>query len=245
MSKARVWVVTLCHVDIHVLDASLNEFYATTKYDEFYTHILVDHHWPINTWQHRHDLLYLAERYRCKVMTPYENVGGAGGLNWAMQNLPWKEGDLLLGYDPDSFPKNKNWVTAMADVLKDPKYGGISLKINADLFTKEWDREVVNYSHRVMRPAKGGIEMFNVSMWDMEVIDEIGGFHDIKYYGGVETPLLSKFNRHGFKHGYLEDYTEDLRPVEPHPEYIKWKSAHVKGDFNGNFCDWVEQKQIM
>lgn len=235
----KIWIVTLTHMDINLLTASLEQTYSTVSRGEFHEHVLVDHHWPICPWIHRRELLMLAERFGCKLITPYENMGGAGGYNWAVSQIPMADDDVFVGIDGDSFPASHGFITAMQKVISDSRYGAVSLKINADLNTKVWEYETIN-GETVMRPAGGGIEMINVTMWKVGMFRSIGGFKGLPFYGGVEIPIFTRMHQMGLRHGYLRDYSEDLKTIQPHPEYSAWKAAHVAGTFPGNFCDWVK-----
>lgn len=239
----KTWLVTLTHIDIDLLTASLQQVYKTVVRSEFHEHILVDHHWPIYPWIHRRELLGLAERFGCKVIAPYQNLGGAGGINWAIANTPMADEDIFIGIDSDSFPVRPGWVTAMRDVLMTPKYAAVSLKLNIELNTKVWDMEIVN-GHDVVTPCANGIDMINVTGWKVGVFRAIGGFEGLPFYGGIEIPYFLKMRVLGYRHGYLRDFSEDMKPFEPHPEYRAWKAAHVSGEFPRNFCDWAASRGL-
>lgn len=241
---SRAWLVTLTHIDIPLLEQSLEQIRLTTARREYEKHVLVDHHWPIAPWIHRRELLGLAERFDCKLITPYENMGGARGINWAIANIPMHDSDIFIGVDADSFPQTPGWVTAMKTVLSDSVYGSVSLRLNIDLNTKVWDEENV-HGLRVMRPCANGIDMINVTGWRVGAFRKVGGFTGgLPFYGGVEIPVFLELRAAGWRHGYLKDFHENMKPFEPHEEYRKWKAAHVAGTFPGNFCEWVKEKGI-
>lgn len=239
----KVWTTTLAYLDLLVLGTALNQYQATTK-PVHYQHILLDHHWPIHRWQHRRKILELAENYKCKVMSPYENLGAHGGNNWLLQNIPMDNEDIMICYDADSNPQTVLWDVMLQAAMEDLSYAAVSLTINADLLTKDWIHETTTSGINVKRP-KNGIEMMNVTAFRVGFLRAIGGFSGPrKYYGFIEGRLFERMRAMGLKHGYLVDAYENLKPIEPHPQYQEWKRNHVMGTFPGNFDQWAKEKGL-
>ncbi len=238
----KLWVITLAHVDAPILESSLAAYYATADRIH-HAHILLDHHWPINYWAHRKRILELGEQYDCKVMAPYENMGSHNGYNWTFGCLRIADEDYILTYDSDSMPVTKGWDSAMVKVLDtDPKFAAVSLSINADLACKNWAEEDVG-GIVVKHPAEG-IEMINVTMWRFSFIKQVGGIGGSNFYGYTEHAMFQPMAELGLKHGYLRDYSENPRPVEPHPVYLEWKREHVAFRFTGNFDAYCRMKGL-
>lgn len=239
----KVWVTTLAYLDFPVLEVALDQ-YKKTAILEHSEHILVDHHWPINYWWFRHRLLDTAMYFKCKVVSPYENLGGHGGNNWLLKNLPMSDNDLMICYDADSNPQTIGWDAMLATAMEDKAYAAVSLTINADLLTKDWVHEVTSSGIEVKRP-RHGIEMMNITGFRVGFLRAIGGFQSPrKFYGFVEGHLFKKMNEMGLKHGYLVDAFENLKQIEPHPQYQEWKRNHVMGTFPGNFDQWAKEKGL-
>jgi hypothetical protein len=239
----KVWVTTLAYLDLPVLEMALEQ-YAKTAVPVKGEYILLDHHWPLNYWKHRHRLLELAEKYNCRVMSPYENLGGHGGNNWLIQNLPVRNEDLIITYDADSNPQTVGWNAMLVKAMEDPSYAAISLTINADLLTKDWVTEETTSGVAVKRP-RNGIEMMNITAFRASFLRLIGGFKGPRrFYGFVEGHLHQSMQAMGLKHGYLVDAYENLKPIEPHPQYQEWKRNHVTGTFPGNFDQWAKEKGL-
>lgn len=235
----RVWAITLTHVDLPLLEYSLGKFYETINRSFLHKHVLVDHHWPLDYWNHRRSVLHLAEKYGCSVIAPYQNMGAHGGYNWAMSQIHGLvDDDLILGYDADSNPQVQDWNRAMVEVLEDKQYAAVSLSINADLNTKSWEDETVN-GVIVKRPAHGCIEMFNVTMWRLKFLQSTQGLRaNSIHYGLVEGPMFYAMREQGLKHGYLKNFHEDLKPFEPDARYQLWKNAHLCG-YKWNFDQYL------
>lgn len=238
----KTWVVTLTHTDLSLLESSLKSFYETATGG--YEHILLDHHWPIDYWAHRHAILRLAEKYGCKVMSNYENVGGHGGLNWVMRNLPLADDDLVMNFDGDSFPVNPGWDVAMTKAMSDHRFGYVSLFIDVDLNCKHWPEEPSTSGIKMVR-AGTGIEMINISMFRYSFLKEVGLLQaQYKYYGQVEAPMMALLQQRGLKHGYLADFKEVGRAYHPNQVYTDWKRDHVSGIFPGNFREYYERSRL-
>lgn len=241
----KTWMITLTHLDIALLGASLERVYET-KTAPNVEHILLDHHWPIDYWKHRHAVLDLAEGLGCKVMSPYENLGGHGGLNWTLRNIPFADDDLLLGVDGDAYPATPGWDQALIDsMLGDAELGALSLFLPW-AGTKEWRELQSPAPHKIVTPASNGIEMINITCWRGHFLRKIGLFKaHYEYYGQVEIPMMQALRARGMQHGYLRDFVEDPRPFEPDARYVKWKHRHARvdseGTYLGNFNQYLEE----
>jgi hypothetical protein len=234
-------VITLTYLDLPLLEFSLERFYATSSLYQK-EHILIDHHWPLDYWNHRHGVLRLAEKYGCKVMSPYRNLGGHGGYNWAIKNLPIDPHDIVITYDGDSNPVSYGWDFALVSLLThDPAYAAASLFIDAELSTQDWMRYTTRAGLDVMKP-KVGIEMINVTAWRAQFIQQVQGIQgEHRFYGQIEAPMFELMKTHQKLHGYLADYKEVPRPFQPDARYQAWKDAHVRDYFRGNFDEWLRQ----
>ena len=236
----KTYIITLTYLDIPLLEYSLDRFYKTTELKDS-EHILIDHLWPIDHWNHRRGILNLAEHYGCKVMTPYKNMGGHGGFNWTLQNLPLQEDDIIITYDGDSNPQTPGWDVAMRNLLSlDPSYAWVSLWIDTELNTKNWVRRPTRTCYHIVKPAQG-IEMMNVTGWKYSFLKKVGLMKAAyQYYGQVESPMHQASEQLKLQWGYLRDYTEKPRPFDADARYQAWKAAHLSGAFKGNFDEYFK-----
>lgn len=249
----KTWIVSPCYMRLSIIEKSLAAFYETVdeKWETPYEHILLDHHWPLDYWDHRHQILRLAHVYGCRVMSPYKNLGGHGGFNWVCSQLPLGDNDLVLGFDPDSFPATKGWNNAMIRALRDDAgYAGVSLWIEADLYTKKWKDLPSSSGLRVVAPADRETEMINISIWRWSFLRRIQGYRSRNaFYGDVEVELTKSYKETGLRHGYLRDFKEVERltrlPDHGEPSYVEWKAAHVSGKFPGNYDAYLKERGLL
>lgn len=239
----KVWTITLAHCRPAVLEAGLERYYRTTQamrsngYDV--THVIVDHLYPIDHWSTRRRILELAGNYGCHVIAPFKNMGGHGGFNWAMQQLPIAPEDSIIGIDPDSNPLTAGWdVAALQALEQDPTLGAVSLMHSA-IALRPWNYE--------RQPATGiylatlaGPEMFNVTVWKSAFLRDTGGLLALlPLYGHVEVAMQRAAASRGWRMAYLRDFQEGMNDVAHDPEYNAWKAAAVAGD-NRNFDEYFK-----
>lgn len=238
----KLWTITLCHNPIEQISVGMHAYYSTTILPST-THILVDHHWPIDYWAHRRRLLELAEQYSCYLMTPYENLGGHEGYNWVLRNLPLENDDLVIGYDGDSYPITPKWDMAFLQVMEDPSLAACSLNLKYLDSLRPWKKTDDANGIEVVLPAGDNEnEMFNVTIWRYSFLKENGLFQALcPFYGHVEIPMQNLIRKKGFRHVYLKNYFEDHNPIPNNSDYVGWKDAHVRGKFLGNFKNWVQR----
>lgn len=241
----NVWKITLAYLDAPLLEASLKAHHEMSSPELGVQKVLVDHCWPINPWNHRRSILDLAEGYGYAVIAPFQNMGAHGGFNWAFRNLPIADDDLVIGADGDSIPTTPGWEAAIVKAMQDPRFGALSLFLDVPgLLTQEWAPIVTPFSDvQIVKPAHGGLEMFDVTIWRASFLKACGGIlAGSKYYGFVEGPTMNAMKTACLMHGYTRDYKEILRPFDADPRYQKWKAAHV-GGYQGNFDQWLKENE--
>lgn len=235
-----IWTFTLGHTDPATLRAALVRHRATTKLPT--THILLDHHWPMNYWDTRREILEMAEEFGCKLMAPFENMGGHGGYNWLIKNLPLSLEDFVITYDSDCNPITEGWDVAMQTVLQhDPKVGYVSTIHEAIYPNRRWNKEDIG---GVTCAVPTEFDMFNITMWRASFLIGTGGVKsdERKWYGYIEQGMAKRAKEYGLRHVYLHDFREHF-PVVANPEiYNEWKRAHAFYGFAGNFSDYLYSK---
>jgi hypothetical protein len=202
------------------------------------------HHYPIDQEANRTQLIDLAERYGYEVIEPQKNLGLHHGLNWAVRQIGIGEDDLLIGVDPGRSIETLGWDTALAAVAMDPKIGWAALSNHAS------PTEISQRPHKVEQI--NGVKvalcqspmMIQTAICKMDWVLQSGGFREpTNYYGGIEIAMWESLKRK-YELGILLDYKEtgDIA-AQQDPIYRDWKLAHVKGEFRGNFDEYVKCKQ--
>src|SRR5674476_647657 len=141
----KLHVVTCVHCEPEVAAASAVKLIRTnpgltSAIAEKGTHVLVSHHWPIDTENFHYCILALGAMIQFDVISPEKNLGAHGGQSFGVKYCDVAPDDLLLLYDPDSWVLSKDWVKAMVEVMvADPLCGYISLMDERVINNKAWN----------------------------------------------------------------------------------------------------------
>lgn len=237
--RPRVHAIVICHMEPALIAASLAQLVRTAGKSLLHRVVMVDNRWPIKMDNASDCIGMISRMFRATVITAPKNLGGHGGANFAMDYLKatgdLEPNDLILGYDPDSFPITDGWLAAMVDVMNaDPGLATVGLW--PDGIRPSQHTETTAAGHRIW--AFQQPEMMNVTLWRASFIGA-GIEAEHVWYGQVEAPMYRRAKEQGLRMGYLPDFKEGPRPI-PHPQaYTDWKAAHVSGLFPGNFSEWV------
>lgn len=245
----KLFIIVCCHMDKKIIHHSIERFLETVQDRSLITEfVMVDNHWPLNkqeTSVYVKELgLILNDLFPTRVIKPERNLGGQGGINYALEYLKTKytiaSNDLILIYDPDSHPNAINWLESMIDVLKADSLVAYASLTHIAIIDNDRDRSIeVIGSHRVSIYSRP--EMFNVTMFKAWFLFDEGMLANSTYYGHVETPMYYKCKKMGAKNVYLTDCIELNNPI-PHPiEYTNWKRLHAYGQYKGNFDEYVKE----
>lgn len=237
----RLFCISVCHMQPEIVAFSLTRAVMTMglQASAIRRWIMVDHHWPIEQKKASDTLRFVRHIVDADVISPLYNLGGHGGINYAVRNLELQfsltDDDLVLLYDPDSNPVTQGWLQSLVDVMQaDPTLDYLSLMHSDVVNQKDWHLTTIA-NHRVAsHPAP---EMFNVTLFRGKCIkQQITAYST--FYGHVESSLKSR----GFKNAYLIDVREETCPI-PHPAiYSQWKREHAAGLFKGNFDNYLITK---
>lgn len=240
----KLWTITLAHCLPDILKFSLKRFRETTT--EQSELVIVDHHWPKDYWETRRLVLAAAEFYGAKLMSPYRNLGGHGGLSWALKELPIEDNDLVCIYDPDSNPRTKGWDTAMLDVLRaDTSTAALFLMQGGALAApnRVWRDETIA-GHAVSYPTPYSVTNVAIvrASFYLECGMTVGGRRP--FYGYVEDWMSEAAKRLSVRMGYMKDFWEDNHPIAHDEAYTRWKFAHAHHNtFMGNFAEFLAKEQ--
>lgn len=235
---SRLFAVSTCHMEPEIIAMSLARLRRTGGMIPD-RHIIVSHHWPIDPHGF-HDLVVdIAKICKGEVVQPERQLGGHFGFNFGLGHLELKDDDLVLGYDPDSYPAKRGWLKAMVEVMQDdPRLGYVSLMSEWIQGNRDWRLEMIG-GHRVaFHPIQ---DMFNITVFRASVLKK-GLLAEEKnpYYGNVETGMKRHVDGLGMRWGYMRDWLEDRCPIKHHPIYEEWKKkAGGEGTYKGNFDQYV------
>jgi GT2 family glycosyltransferase len=231
-----IHVITVCHCEPATLAMSLAQALRTMGQVEIKTWILLDNVWPIEHDNAAQCIKSIARMVDGSVISVPKNLGGHGGFNFAFHQLNADLQDLILWYDPDSYPITQGWLKAMKDVMDvDGNIATLSLWPE-NIGGKDWN-EFTIAGHKVRTYPHA--EMFSITMWRASFIGKGGVAAEYRWYGQIEAPAFRKAQGLRMRNAYLADFKEKHCPL-PHPEsYSKWKQSHLNRTFNGNFDEWL------
>lgn len=224
-------------MNLNIMRASREKLEETTSAEEraaLDTIVVVDHRYPIGSFWISNYIRYWADRWGAHLLRPPKNLGGHGGVTYALEFIRPDPEDIVFVIDPDSYPITRGWMTEMIRSLeKDKSLGSVALMIPR---IKERSWNVEGTDPRVgflMHP-----EMINMAAYRGKVLTR--GFLALSaFYGHMETAMFGHELRLGLRHGYLMDVHEADNPI-PHDEaYTVWKREHAAGRFSGNFSEYV------
>ncbi len=237
----KVHVLTLGHAPARTIRAGLARFYETHHPQLPITHWLVDHHYPLRHAETRLAIDSAALAYGAVVLDPGRNLGLHGGANWAFTQMGIKSGDILIMYDPDSYPLQFGWDAALMTAITQ---GGLSVACLSLIEATRHELDTRGFTRRQVGPLEIDEPkvpcMMSVTALQWDFIAAAGGFQEPNAcYGGLEGFLWSKLA--GRRWGYLTGYQEDQRVHrDQDPEYRAWKVAHAHtGAWPGDFPSFL------
>jgi hypothetical protein len=245
----KIKAVSIAYMNPEIMAASVARFYESAGVLPV-EWVLVDNHWPLYgyklDWRDiSNSVRRLAKFMMARVAVPERNLGGHGGLTFGLKTMNFKDNDLILNYDLDSWPITHDWLFKMMQVMEaDPSLGWVALMPERISNNPGWKLEDIG-GHRVA--FRSPTEMWNVTLFRGKMFKE-GMLADSKYYGFVETAMERKATEMGLRHGWLYDVREGPHFI-PHPEiYNKYKWIHARKDdpehFPGSFEEYLKEKGV-
>lgn len=237
------YVITMCFNRPDIIMESLAQCRATIG-DIDYRHILIDNYYPLpNKADNHRTLCKLHGTAKYEVLDAGRNLGLHGGFNWACAQLPLKDDDIVIGYDPDSYPVTNGWGMALITAIK---FGGNVAW--ASLMNPISRREL---TERGFTPRKINQLVVwethkpcvnSICAWPWEFLRRAGGLKEPNaFYGGLECALWADVNHQNKKWVYIDGYWEESRYMEKqdaHYRDYKWHHAHT-GKWPGDFDSYL------
>lgn len=241
----RAFCITLCFNKIEIVRKSIARFYESKNPDCGIKHILVDNCYPLpNRYQIRDQLREIATEYGCDLLIPGKNLGLHGGWNWAMNQYSFKDDDVWIGYDPDSYPISPGWDMALLTALVFGGDVGWASLLNQPA---TWQVPKQGYSERMIqhirtwqidRPAVN-----SVCAWRGDFLRRSGGLQEpMAYYGHLESAMWTHLRNMNLQWVFLPDWTEDERlKVDEDTQYKLYKWHHaITQKFPGDFESFLQ-----
>lgn len=243
--KFRTQTISLCYNPPAVIEASIDQFYATTVVET--QHLLVDQCWPLEREAMEAVFQRLSQKYGCEVLRPGKNLGLARGFNWALSERPFPRNGMVIGYDPDSWPVTFAWDHAMCEeFVRRPDTAWFSLwHPHAERELLQERRGTVDPSNPFIVTATSAV-MNSVCGFRRGWLEDCGGLYEANnFYGGLESHMWQRLVDHKMKWIFLRDFHEDFWPK---PELLdtryrdyKWLTTHG-GEKQVEFPEWLKLK---
>jgi hypothetical protein len=234
-------MVTLAHAPGRILMASLDRLYATRNADTRLVHHVLDGHYPINPTDSFYAVREACRRHRLVLHDAGRNLGLHHGFNLVWERIRPADEDVVILYDPDSYPLDPGWDMALVTAVTHGRLavaGLVHPVIEQELVDRAGTEELVDGYLKVALPKREC--QLSVCAFSGEFLRHTGGFHEPNaFYGGLEADMWARLD--GRRWGYLPQYREDHRLNDLQDwQYREWKRRHAQdGTFPGGFDEFV------
>lgn len=241
----KAYVVTPGFCNARTLNFGWTRFYETHNPNLEIEHWFLDNHYPIRRKSNLEEMHALAEKHGVRWHDSGGDHGLHGSLNRWCQRMSFKDDDIVIGYDADSYAGSAGFDMALATALHFDKSIAIAALWNPAMQMKVDGGQTMTYRHvnQVRVAVHPSVEMFNITGWNMGFVKQAGGFdQQWSHYGGIEVAMMKHWQRQNKCLAYLPDWPElwgmGDENVLIDPEYRAWKSAHLAG-FKGGLADYL------
>jgi len=241
-----IYTITLGHVPARIWEKSLAQYHATRHGGVEYRHLFLNQHYPLNKKENEERLREICSTGGVEWLDAGGNLGLHGGFNWVLNKINVQPGDLVIGYDPDSWPISSGWDMALLTAVRDPRVGWASLWgpwVDQDMADRKakglLDR--IDVGHIETWAIRAPI-MNSVCAFRGDFLKASGGLHEnYHWYGTLEIAMWSHLQKNNMRWVFLPGWREDhTAHFEQDPEYRRWKWYYVhERKFNGSFADYV------
>lgn len=236
-----IFTITLGYAPFHMLRESIAQYYRTSTY-KFHRHIYVDQHYPKDKELNRTKCTEICNEYGMEIIDPGKNLGLHHGFNYALNIIGPKSDDIVIAFDPDSFPLTQGWDSALISVLSSPDICWATLmapRCLNDLSKYICESKTINGINATIAPRA---VVNTTCAWKISFLEKIGGLREnSEYYGHLEAPMYHEMQKLGLKWAFLPDFTEseDLN-LRHDPEYGQYKLVHAHlGTYKKDFESWL------
>lgn len=253
----RAFVISLGHCNPSVWAISAARFYETaglTPVDggkrwllnangsaHEFEHIWLDQHYPLGD---RKDAHAVCERYGIRVLDAGRNLGLHGGFNHVLKEVGARAGDMLVGFDPDSYPDTPGWLQAMVEVMQNgEKVAWISLmnRISRGEMQQRGFRPEAIGRHVVWETLAPVVN--SICAWSGDFLLKTEGLHEpLEFYGFLECAMWPRLKAQGKQWVFIDGVWEGSELVGAgDEEYRQWKAvyAHEKRT-SLSFAEWLK-----
>jgi len=231
---SKICVVTLGFMNWRIISESFKQLYATKTAE--WKHLVLDQHYPLNEKENRDNLKAICKDYGAELFDAGKNLGLHNGVNYLLSKA--KGSEIVIGYDPDSFPNRIGWDTALTKVIN-PTVVWSTLgnpRSLVELKARGYEERVVD-NITLWRTKRAVVN--SVCAWYIPWLDEVGLTEPRAFYGLLEMEMFDKLR--GKEWVFLPEYTEsDHLRLHHDKDYVLYKWAHaILKVWDGDFKTWL------
>lgn len=206
-------------------------------------HHVLYQHYPLYKNENYEKLIVLKKRFGFHLHDAGKNLGLHNGINFVINQLSLKNDQVVIGFDPDSFPLGKGWDMALVRAILGSGgknvWSSLANPRSKQELQERGFKKVIIDGHLETWETKTPV-VNSICAWSVDWLKKVGLTEPRPYYGHLETEMYSKLGdkKWTFVPGWSEsDHLRDLHDRE----YVlfKWAHAHLKS-WDGDFKDFIE-----
>ncbi|NDC22511.1 MAG: hypothetical protein EBZ49_00050 [Proteobacteria bacterium] len=215
--------------------SSFKQLYQTKILN--WEHHVLDQHYPLNEKENRDSLKAMCKDYGAILHDAGKNLGLHEGVNYLIrQSKP----DIVIGYDPDSFPNRICWDEALTKVIDENVVW--STLANPRTMGDIKARGYTEFTSNGVKLWKTKTAITNsVCAWSVPWLESVGFVSESRpFYGHLETTMFGRLKNKSWV--VLPEYSESDHLRHDHDkDYALYKWAHaILRIWDGDFKSWLE-----
>lgn len=237
-----VKVISLAFMNSDIIEKSFDRLYETKNPDLPIDHHVLFQHYPINKEENLRKLQDICRKHNIVLHDAGRNLGLHEGFNFLFRKLNPDPSEIVIGYDPDSYPIGVGWDLALVraiDGSTDTVWASLmNPRSRGELTERGYDKEIVDGYLHVWKTKHAVAN--SVCAFKYDWLLKVGFTEPRPFYGHFESEMFNKLKgkRWAFVCGWTE--SDHLRDLHDRP-YVEWKWAHAHlKTFDGDFKSWLE-----
>lgn len=240
----KIYTITVGYVPARIWEKSIQRYQETRHGGLNYEHIFIDQHYPLNQVENSEALRAINIKSGVQTIDLGRNLGLHGGFNAALMGVPLQPEDVVIGYDPDSYPENSGWDMALVTALLDPKIAWASLMapwLDEPMKHRNLKKRFVNQVEVWIQPEP---IMNSICAWKGDYLLKVGGLYEkSKWYGGLEVCMWDSLVKNNYEWAFLPGWRENHSLHWEQDELYKvwkWRLAHERVTTD-DFETWLQK----
>ena len=224
-----LFTATISYNNPKVLKESIDKYYELC-YDKPDYHFVLNNNYPLHLEEQKEVFDYISKEYGCIVYNSGKNLGLKQGSMYLFNEVGkfhnFKDEDIIIVYDSNSYPITKNFDKALTDVFKNPEIGICSLTNKKRPIENIIQDKITNYNY-YLNTVTSNISSITSISYKAHLILFFGFYMFSETYGDGSNYLQAyeKINKHNLKFVILNDYEENIHYLlsKQDFEYVKYK----------------------